>query len=127
MTYQEVMVKINEKIERIGISKEKLAGEIQLHPTRVNRILKGDSCMIYTYLDLLDEIGLELQINNTEVIRKHQDLIDCVNKTDYDQLKVWSDSKIQMSTIRRFIRGENVQTAKVFQILKAMGLEIRVI
>ncbi len=127
MTYQEVMDKINEKIERLGISKEKLAGEIQLHPTRINRILKGDSCMIYTYLDLLDEVGLELQINNIQVIRKHQDLIDCVNKTDYDQMKVWSDSKVQMTTIRRFIRGENVQTAKVFQILKAMGVEVRVI
>lgn len=127
MTYQEVMDKINEKIDRLGISKEKLAGEIQLHPTRINRILKGDSCMIYTYLDLLDEVGLELQINNIQVIRKHQDLIDCVNKTDYDQMKVWSDSKVQMTTIRSFIRGENVQTAKVFQILKAMGLEVRVI
>ncbi len=127
MTYQEVMDKINEKIERLGISKEKLAGEIQLHPTRVNRILKGDSCLIYSYLDLLDEVGLELQINNTQIIRKHQDLIDCVNKTDYDQLKVWSESKVAMTTIRKFIRGENVQTAKVFQILKAMGLEVRVI
>lgn len=127
MTYEEIISKVREKIEVAEMSKTDLAMELQTKPSNLNKILAGESCMIYLFLDLLDEVGLELVFNDTIPIKCHQELIDYVKNTKYVRRRVCLKSKVTEITIINLEKGENVQTAKALKVLEAMGIDVRVL
>lgn len=127
MTYEEIISKVREKIEVAEMSKTDLAMELQINPSNLNKILDGESCMIYLFLDLLDEVGLELVFNDTTPIRSHQELIDYVSNTKYVRRQVFLKSKVTEITIINLEKGKNVQTVKALKVLEAMGIDVRVV
>jgi len=127
MTYLEIMEKVNEKIAKAGLLRQNIAKELQVSASSLTVILRGKSCMLYFLLDLLDEVGLELVINDKVPVKSHQDLIDYINRMDFVKRQVAAKANVLVSTIDTFVRGDNVQVAKVFVVLDAMGIELRIL
>jgi predicted transcriptional regulator len=127
MTYEEVIKRINQKINKAGMLKKDIAKEVQISPSSLNTILKGRSCYLYLFMDILDEVGLELMLNDEIPIKSHQDLVDSLSSIDCTRRELSDKTKISAGTISSFINGDNVQVAKAFIIMDAMGVEVRVV
>jgi len=127
MTYLEILEKVNERIERREMVKPYIAQELQTSASNLTVILRGKSCMLYFLLDLLDEVGLELVINDKVPVKSHQDLIDFMGKMDIVRSQIAAKSKVSVGTIETFVRGDNVQVSKAFAVLDAMGIELRIL
>lgn len=127
MTYEEIINKVNEKISRAGLRKSDIASELQINAATLINILGGKSCLIYLFLDLLDEVGLELILNNKTPVTKHQDLIDYIDALDYDRNGISGWTSISISTIRKIEKGDNVQTAKVLIVMNVIGINVKVV
>lgn len=127
MTYLEILEKVNQKIAKAGLSKPDIAKELQVSASSLIVILRGKSCMLYFLLDLLDEVGLELVINDKVPIKSHQDLINYISRMDFVRSQISAKSKVSVGTIETFVKGGNVQVAKVFDVLDTLGIELKVL
>ena len=127
MTYLEILEKINKKIAKAGLSKPDIAKELQISVSSLIVILRGKSCMLYFLLDLLDEVGLELVLNDKIPIKSHQDLIDYISRIDFVRSQISAKANVSVGTIETFVKGGNVQVAKTFDVLQALGIEVRVV
>ena len=83
--------------------------------------------MLSFLLDLLDEVGLELVLNDKIPIKSHQDLIDYISRIDFVRSQVAAKANVSVSTIETFVKGGNVQVAKAFDVLQALGIEVKVL
>ena len=83
--------------------------------------------MLYFLLDLLDEVGLELVLNDKVPIKSHQDLIDVISRMDFVRSQISAKANVSVSTIETFVKGGNVQVAKAFDVLQALGIEVKVL
>lgn len=127
MTYQELLDRINEKIDKAGILKQDIASDLRMEPNNLSRILSGDNTKIYRCLDLLDAVGLEFTFNG-KPMKCHQDVIEFVDRNKTESInKISLKAKIAFSTANNFFAGENVRMGSVLKILEAMGIEVRVV
>lgn len=126
MTSKEIFERIEEVIEIKGIVKRDISRSLGIARDKVYIIIKNRSCRLYTALDIIDEVGLELQLDN-KPMRCHQDLIDYVNARNPASQKLSRTTGLNMTTIRRFRRGENTNFGNAMKILDAMGIEVRVV
>ena len=126
MTSKEIYEKINEVIDRKGLSK-RIVSEMHgiPYPSLLTATWKKVS-RIYLAMDILDAVGLELQFDNIP-IRDHQDFIDFVNGRNPVGYKIAKAAGVNQSTIRRLRSGEDVSLEKAMKIIDAMGIEVRVV
>ncbi len=117
----EMKEKILQAIQVKGLKLQNTAAEVGINYSTFYRYFLGDgnSIRIYSFLDILDAVGLELSING-KPIKSHQDLID-ISKTKPLPRK-YRDAKGY-----RFQKGGNVNTDTAYKILVAQGLEPRII
>lgn len=118
----EMKEKILQAIQIKGLKLQNISAEAGINYSAFYRYFQGDSNSIrlYTFMDILDSVGLELSINGAPVT-SHQDLIDLAKSKPLPK-KISS-----VSSLYRFIRGENVNTDTAYKILVAQGLEPRII
>jgi|GEM_PF-2216544 len=118
----EMKEKILQAKKAKGITWSQMDTETGVSKGTLQRYFLGmhKSIRLYTFMDILDSVGLELSIN-LKPIRSHQDLIDLARSKPLPK-KISS-----VSSLYRFIRGENVNTDTAYKILVAQGLEPRII
>ena len=122
MTFREVSNKIKEKVSRTNPDIGVLCYQLSTSPSTVRQLIKGNSVMLYIFLDFLTEINLELRLND-QIITCHQAIMDYVKSVKPSKMP----SGIPESTMRRFFAGENVNVSRVFRILESLGIEVRVV
>jgi hypothetical protein len=122
MTFREVSNRIKENVQRTEIDIEEMTERLNTSPSTMRQLIKGNSTMMYVFLDFIEEIGLELRLND-QVITCHQDMLDYAKSVQPSR----KPTVIPESTTRRFFAGENVQIARVFRILDEMGIEVRIV
>ena len=126
MTSKEIFERIIEVMERKGISREELALNTGINIETLSECLKRKSGMIYSTLDILDGVGLELQLDN-KPIDTHQDIIDYIADRDIVNNRIENATGIFHGTVKSFIEGNNVSFDKAVRILDALGIEVRVV
>lgn len=126
MTSKEVYEKILEVMERKGISREAIALETGINREAVARALRNKSGMIYNTLDIIDGVGLELQLDN-KPIDTHQDILDYISDREVTTNSIEVLTGVYHGTVKKFFEGDNVSFDKAVRILEAMGIEVRVV
>lgn len=126
MTSKEVYEKILEVMERKGISREAIALETGINREAVARALRNKSGMIYNTLDIIDGVGLELQLDN-KPIDTHQDILDYISDRKVTTNSIEVLTGVYHGTVKKFLEGDNVSFDKAVRILEAMGIEVRVV
>ena len=126
MTSKEVFEKINEVMKREGIFIEMLALKTGINAETLECSLRKKSGLIYNTLDILDGVGLELQLDN-KPIDTHQDIIDYISYFSASMATISRKTGINPSTIKKFTSGENVQMEKAIKIINAYGIDIKII
>lgn len=126
MTSKEVFEKINEVIEKKELSRNEICAAAGINKDTLTGALRREGGWLYTVLDILNGVGLELQLDN-KPIESHQELIDYINDRDPVSTKITSMTGIFDGTIKRFRDGDNVSFDKALKIIDAMGIEVRVV
>lgn len=126
MTSKEIFERIEEVIERKGMVKRDISRNLGMGRDAIYLIIKNRSCRLYTALDIIDEVGLELQLDN-KPMRCHQDLIDYINARNPVNLRISKSTGISQGMIQRLKEGGNVQFVKTVEIIDALGIEVRVV
>ena len=126
MPSKEIYEKIIEVMGRKGISIDTLSELTGINIDTLLTCLRRKSGMIYNTLDILDEVGLELQLDN-KPIDTHQDIIDYIADRDLVNNRIENATGIFHGTVKRFIEGENVQLEKALKIINILGIEVRVV
>lgn len=126
MTSKEVFEKINEVIEKKELSRNEICAAAGINKDTLTGALRREGGWLYTVLDILNGVGLELQLDN-KPIESHQELIDYINDRDLVSTKITSMTGIFDGTIKRFRDGDNVSFDKALKIIDAMGIEVRVV
>ena len=126
MTSKEIFERIEEVIERKGLSKRVICDVSGIpYSGFITALWKGNSG-IYRAMDILDAVGLELQFDNIPV-RDHQEFINIVNSRNPVSQKLSRATGLNMTTIRRFRNGENTNFGNALMIVEALGIEVRVV
>lgn len=126
MTSKEIFERIEEVIDRKGMVKREISKNLGMGRDAVYLIIKNRSCRLYTALDIIYEVGLELQLDN-KPMRCHQDLIDYINARNPVNLRISKATGISQGMIQRLKEGGNVQFVKTIEIIDALGIEVRVV
>ena len=127
MTYQEIIDRVNEKINKAGILKQDIAAGMNIDQGNLSRMLQGAATKIYRCLDLLDEVGLELTLNN-KPMRCHQDVLDYALEYRLESMrKIGDKSGVGQGTVNKFFVGENVGMESALKIFDVLGIEVRVV
>ena len=127
MTYKEIIDRVNEKINKAGILKQDIAAGMNIDQGNLSRMLQGAATKIYRCLDLLDEVGLELTLNN-KPMRCHQDVLDYALEYRLESMrKIGDKSGVGQGTVNKFFVGENVGMESALKIFDVLGIEVRVV
>lgn len=126
MTAQEIFERIEEVIKRKGMVKLDISKKLGMRRDAVFVIIKNKACRLHTALDLIDEVGLELQFDN-KPMGCHEDLIDYINELKPINRRIARKTGITDETIARFRSGENVNFDSAIRIVEALGIEVRVV
>lgn len=126
MTSKEVFDRVGEVIVRKGLSKRVISDAAGIpYSGFISALWKGNSG-IYRAMDILDAVGLELQLDNIPV-RDHQEFINIVNLRNPVSQKLSRATGLNMTTIRRFRNGGNTNFGNALMIVDALGIEVRVV
>lgn len=79
MSLKEITERIQDKTKRMGYCYEYLGAQVNKTGDTVRRLALHQDGTLYTLLDVLDELNLELRLND-EVIQSHQDILDYIKK-----------------------------------------------
>ena len=102
MTYKEIIDRVNEKINKAGILKQDIEAGMNIDQGNLSRMLQGAATKIYRCLDLLDEVGLELTLNN-KPMRCHQDVLDYALEYRLESMrKIGDKSGVGQGTVNKF-------------------------
>lgn len=127
MTYKEIIDRVNEKINKAGILKQDIEAGMNIDQGNLSRMLQGAATKIYRCLDLLDEVGLELTLNN-KPMRCHQDVLDYALEYRLESMrKIGDKSGVGQGTVNKFFVGENVGMESALKIFDVLGIEVRVV
>ena len=126
MSLKEITERIQDKTKRMGYCYEYLGAQVNKTGDTVRRLALHQDGTLYTLLDILDELKLELRLND-EVIQSHQDILDYINKYKIIPEKVAKNRNIPLKAVKMFCKGENINAGRVMTILEHVGIEARVI
>lgn len=126
MTSKEIFDRVGEVIKRKNLITEEISVDLGYKYDTLNKCVKRGSSGIYLAMDIIDGVGLELQLDNIAV-NSHQEFIDYVNARNPVSLRISKSTGISRGTIQRLKEGNNVSFDKAVRILEAMGIEVRVV
>lgn len=126
MTSKEIFDRVGEVIKRKNLITEEISVGLGYNYDTLNKCIKRGSSRIYLAMDILDAVGLELQLDNITV-NSHQEFIDYVNARNPVNLRISKSTGISQGMIQRLKEGDNVSFDKAVRILDALGIEVRVV
>lgn len=126
MCYEDIAIRIHEKSKRIGLSFDYIAAQLNLSGDTVRKLATKRKGMLYTFLDVIAELNLELRLDD-QVIYCHQDTLNYIKKFNIDIFSVSVSTSVPVSEIKRLLIGENISVQRFFTIVHAIGIEAKVI
>lgn len=131
MEQSEMFDRIRKTIEAKELDHQDIAKELQIAVKSLTTIISKGSCMLYIFLDLIYEIGLELVLNG-KPMTCHQDVVDYIQnytKSYYmaSMAMISRKSGISPVAVKRFMEGENVQLDKALKIINILGIDAKII
>ena len=87
MSLDEITARIREKKNRMGYCYEYLGAQVLKSGDTVRRMALHQDGTLYTMLDMLDELKLELRLND-EIIQSHQDILEFLKRHKIEADKV---------------------------------------
>lgn len=131
MEQSEMFERIRKTIEAKELNHQDIAKELQIAVKSLTTIISKGSCMLYIFLDLIYEIGLELVLNG-KPMTCHQDVVDYIQnytKSYYaaSMAMISRKSGISPVAVKRFMEGENVQLEKALKIINILGIDAKII
>jgi DNA-binding phage protein len=126
MTSKEIFERVDETLERKGLSKRSISKRAGVPYETIKRAVSRKGSRIYLAMDIINGIGLELQFDNKPV-NDHQEFIDFVNKRNPVNRRIARIAGVSQGTVQRLREGENVRFDSAMRIVEAMGVEVRVV
>lgn len=126
MCYEQAANRIHEKSKRIGLSYDYIAAQLNLSGETVRNLAIKKTGMLYTFLDVISELNLELRLDD-QVIQCHQDILDYILKTRVDVGRLSTKSSVKKREVINLYEGENLRIESFFRIIESLGIEARLI
>lgn len=131
MEQSEMFERIRKTMEAKDLNYRDIAKELRMTDVNFTNIIKKGSCMLYIFLDIIYEIGLELVLNG-KPMTCHQDVVDYIQnytKNYYvaSMAMISRKTGITPLAVKRFIEGENVQLEKALKIINILGIDAKII
>lgn len=131
MEQSEMFERIRKTIHAKELTYQALARELRMTDVNFINIIKKGSCMLYIFLDIIYEIGLELVLNG-KPMTCHQDVVDYIQNYTKSYYKaslamISRKSGITPVAVKRFMEGENVQLEKALKIINILGIDVKII
>jgi DNA-binding Xre family transcriptional regulator len=130
MTYEEVMKRVDESALKRDISFKQMSADTGISIKRLQLIFSGQGTRFYTLLDLIDSVGLEMELDG-KPMGTHQDVLvyleDRLYRSELTPFKLSQKMDVKSGTTRNFFDGGNCRADTFFLICDAMGVEVRVV
>ena len=131
MEQSEMFERIRKTMEAKELNHQDIAKELRMTDANFVNIIKKGSCMLYIFLDIIYEIGLELVLNG-KPMTCHQDVVEYIqnyNKNYYAASMAMISRKTGITplAVKRFMEGENVQLEKALKIINMLGIDAKII
>ena len=126
MSLDEITARIREKKNRMGYCYEYLGAQVLKSGDTVRRMALHQDGTLYTMLDMLDELKLELRLND-EIIQSHQDILEFLKRHKIEADNVAKRCSVEPIHIKKLCKGENIRADKFMDIMQGIGVEARAI